>query len=103
MAKVMEVFKPGAVVLQCGADSLNGDRLGPFNLTLRGHGECVKFFRQYDVPLMLLGGGGYTPRNVARCWTYETALAVNMEIPDELPYNDFFECKHFKHGVSRIY
>ncbi|KAI6183682.1 Histone deacetylase [Aphelenchoides bicaudatus] len=91
MEKVMKVFNPGAVVLQCGADSLNGDRLGPFNLTLKGHGECVKFFRDYDVPLMLLGGGGYTPRNVARCWTYETSLAVNMEIPDELPYNDYFE------------
>ncbi|KAF6141104.1 hypothetical protein GIB67_006549 [Kingdonia uniflora] len=27
MEKVMEVFRPGAVVLQCGADSLSGDRL----------------------------------------------------------------------------
>ncbi|KAK8627079.1 hypothetical protein V6N13_134705 [Hibiscus sabdariffa] len=26
IGKVMEVFKPGAVVLQCGADSLSGDR-----------------------------------------------------------------------------
>lgn len=91
MTKVMERFQPSAVVLQCGADSLNGDRLGPFNLTLRGHGACVKFFRDQNVPLMLLGGGGYTPRNVARCWTYETALAVNVDIPDELPYNDYFE------------
>ncbi|CAD5229067.1 unnamed protein product [Bursaphelenchus okinawaensis] len=91
MTKVMETFNPNAVVLQCGADSLNGDRLGPFNLTLRGHGECVKFFRDYNVPLMLLGGGGYTPRNVARCWTYETSLAVDMPINDELPYNDYFE------------
>ena len=23
-----------------------------------------------------------TPRNVARCWTYETALALNMDISD---------------------
>uniref|UniRef100_A0A915E3Q2 Histone deacetylase n=1 Tax=Ditylenchus dipsaci TaxID=166011 RepID=A0A915E3Q2_9BILA len=91
MTKVMERFQPSAVVLQCGADSLNGDRLGPFNLTLRGHGACVKFFRDQNVPLMLLGGGGYTPRNVARCWTYETALAVNVDISDELPYNDYFE------------
>jgi len=36
MTKVMDVFQPSAIVLQCGADSLNGDRLGPFNLTLRG-------------------------------------------------------------------
>ncbi|CAK5013072.1 unnamed protein product [Meloidogyne enterolobii] len=91
MKKVMEVFQPGAVVLQCGADSLNGDRLGPFNLTLRGHGKCVEFMREYNVPLMLLGGGGYTPKNVARCWTYETSLAVNIDIPDEIPFNDYFE------------
>lgn len=33
----METFQPCAVVLQNGADSLNGDRLGTFNLTLRGN------------------------------------------------------------------
>ncbi|GMI33243.1 hypothetical protein TeGR_g11679, partial [Tetraparma gracilis] len=42
MEKVMEVFRPGAVVLQCGADSLTGDRLGCFNMSLHGHAECVK-------------------------------------------------------------
>ncbi|RRT67647.1 hypothetical protein B296_00010656 [Ensete ventricosum] len=71
MAKVMEVFRPDAVVLQCGADSLSGDRLGCFNLSVRGHGECVRYMRSFNVPLMLLGGGGYTIRNVARCWCYE--------------------------------
>jgi len=40
---VMEKYRPGAVVLQCGADSLTGDRLGCFNLTLKGHGDCVRF------------------------------------------------------------
>lgn len=36
ITKVMETFQPSAVVLQCGADSLTGDRLGCFNLTVRG-------------------------------------------------------------------
>jgi histone deacetylase 1/2 len=36
MTKVMETYQPGAIVLQCGADSLTGDRLGCFNLTLKG-------------------------------------------------------------------
>ena len=36
MAKVMEMYQPSAIVLQCGADSLSGDRLGCFNLTLKG-------------------------------------------------------------------
>ncbi|CAJ0916907.1 unnamed protein product, partial [Mesorhabditis belari] len=91
MTKVMEKYQPTAVVLQCGADSLHGDRLGPFNLTLKGHGACASFFRDYNVPLMMLGGGGYTPRNVARCWAYETAIALDREVANVLPYNDYFE------------
>lgn len=27
---------------------------------------------RYNVPLLVVGGGGYTLRNVARCWAYET-------------------------------
>ena len=26
-----------------------------------------------------------------RCWTYETATALDVDIPNELPYNDYFE------------
>ena len=63
----MDIYQPGAIVLQCGADSLTGDRLGCFNLTLKGHGSCVEFVRRFNVPLLVLGGGGYTVRNVARC------------------------------------
>ena len=80
MTKVMEMYQPSAVVLQCGADSLSGDRLGCFNLTLKGHGKCVDFVKRYNLPLLLLGGGGYTIRNVARCWTYETSMALGVEI-----------------------
>lgn len=45
-----------------------------------GHAECVDFIRQQNLPLLMLGGGGYTIRNVARCWTYETATALNCDI-----------------------
>lgn len=91
MTKVMETYQPSAVVLQCGADSLTGDRLGCFNLTVKGHGKCVEFIKKYNLPFMLLGGGGYTIRNVSRCWTYETSVALGVEIANELPYNDYFE------------
>ena len=91
IGRIMERFRPGAIVLQCGADSLSGDRLGCFNLSLRGHGDCVSFVKSFGVPTLVLGGGGYTMRNVARCWTYETSLLCGTEIPDELPYNDYFE------------
>lgn len=38
-----------------------------------------------------MGGGGYTIRNVARAWTYETAMAAGEKLPNELPYNDYFQ------------
>eukprot|EP00593_Proboscia_inermis_P012927 CAMPEP_0171302776 /NCGR_PEP_ID=MMETSP0816-20121228/12222_1 /TAXON_ID=420281 /ORGANISM="Proboscia inermis, Strain CCAP1064/1" /LENGTH=402 /DNA_ID=CAMNT_0011781495 /DNA_START=164 /DNA_END=1372 /DNA_ORIENTATION=+ len=90
---IMERYAPGAVVLQCGADSLSGDRLGCFNLSLKGHADCVDFVRSFNVPLLVLGGGGYTLRNVPRCWTYETAVLLGEgdTIKDALPYNDYFE------------
>jgi len=28
----------------------------------------------------MVGGGGYTLRNVARCWTYETSIALGIPI-----------------------
>mmetsp|Transcript_50553 Transcript_50553/g.126943 ORF Transcript_50553/g.126943 Transcript_50553/m.126943 type:complete len:429 (+) Transcript_50553:80-1366(+) len=88
---VMASYRPSAVVLQCGADSLRSDRLGCFNLSLRGHGRCVQFVKSFGLPLLVMGGGGYTIRNVARCWTYETSLLVDVEVPNDLPYNDYFQ------------
>lgn len=35
------MYQPSAVVLQCGADSLSGDRLGCFNLTVKGKQKSV--------------------------------------------------------------
>lgn len=89
MSKVMEVYQPQAVVLQCGCDSLGGDRLGCFNLSIKGHGDCVSFMKSYNLPLLILGGGGYTIRNVARCWTYETGLLLNQELDNDLPQNEY--------------
>ena len=49
IGEIMQVYQPGAIVLQCGADSLSGDRLGCFNLSLHGHAECVKFVLEQKV------------------------------------------------------
>lgn len=88
---VMRNYQPEAVVLQCGTDSLSGDRLGCFNLSMRGHANCVKYVQSFGLPTLILGGGGYTMRNVARTWAYETGVLVGEEIGPELPYNDYYE------------
>ena len=100
----METYDPSAVVLQCGTDSLSGDKLGCLNLSMRGkycrvfqkpeiiqvtivgHANCVKFVKSFNKPLLLLGGGGYTMRNVSRAWAYETGLAAGVELaPGQSP------------------
>ena len=58
-----------------GTDSLAGDRLGLFNLSSSGHAECVRFMKSFNLPLMLLGGGGAScavrcarPAHIAEQW-----------------------------------
>jgi histone deacetylase HOS2 len=93
-------FQPTAIVLQCGADSLAGDRLGRFNVQVQGHGACVTFCKSLKIPLLLVGGGGYTPRNVARAWAHETSIAIGCDatlnpiIPEHTPYRS-----HFRHDT----
>lgn len=43
--------------------------------------------------MMVLGGGGYTVKNVSRCWAYETAVCLGKkcEISNSLPENDYYE------------
>jgi histone deacetylase HOS2 len=106
-SKVIEVYNPDAIVLQCGADSLGGDRLGQFNVNIKAHGFCVEFVKRscHNRKLLVLGGGGYTPRNVARCWTHETALCVGAElspkIPAHVPYRQAFS--GIENGNGELY
>jgi len=99
VAKVMEHYRPGVVVLCCGADSLSGDRVGCWNLSIRGHAACLEYMKTFDVPLLVLGGGGYTVRNVARCWAYETARLVNEDIPNSVPWHEYSDYYHPEHKL----
>ena len=92
MQAVMDRYQPGAIVVCGGADSLSGDKLGCFNLSMQGHSNCIEFLEKFNVPMLVLGGGGYTMRNVARCWCYETGRLLGMDLPDEIPesaYEDY--------------
>jgi len=45
---------------------------------------CIRMPR-YKTPLLVVGGGGYTLRNAARCWCYETGRLMGHDLPDALP------------------
>ena len=91
MDRIMEVFQPSVIVVQCGADSLSGDRLGLFNLSIKGHNSCITRIMSYNKPLMICGGGGYTVSNTTKCWCYETGTLCGVEVPTQIPVNDYLE------------
>lgn len=100
---VVEKYQPHAIVLQSGADSLGGDRLGRFNLNIKAHGFCVETVKKYNRPMLLIGGGGYTPRNVARTWCHETSVCVGAslhnDLPTHIPYIQAFQGEENGGGI----
>lgn len=90
VSKIVQFFDPDVIVVQGGADSLNGDSLGRFGLSIFGHGSCIEFIKSFEIPVLILGGGGYLKTNVARCWTLETSILSGKNISQFLPYNNYW-------------
>jgi histone deacetylase 8 len=89
--RVMEAFQPEALVVQCGADSLNGDEVGQSNLTIETIGHCIKNVLGYKKPTLFCGGGGYNFPNSARLWTYLTSVIIGQELDNDIPdTSEFF-------------
>jgi acetoin utilization protein AcuC len=62
-------FAPEAVVITCGADGLAGDPLSGMELSNLALWQAVEQLAALSPRTLVLGGGGYNPWTVARCWT----------------------------------
>lgn len=78
-------FRPDAVVLQCGADALAEDPLSRLALSNNAHWAVVAALRPMSPRYLVLGGGGYDPWSVGRCWAGVWATLAGEAIPDRLP------------------
>ena len=81
----MAEFRPEALVLQCGADSLTEDPLSRLTLSNRAYLEAVAALVPLAPRVMVLGGGGYNPWSVGRLWTAIWGWLSGRELPDRLP------------------
>ncbi len=70
----LERHPPQFVLLQCGADSLEGDPITHLRLSEAAHAHaasrlCAIADRHAGGRILGVGGGGYNRRNLARAWT----------------------------------
>jgi acetoin utilization protein AcuC len=77
--------RPGAIVVQCGADAVEEDPLSRLSLSNRSHFRAVAALLPLAPRLLVLGGGGYNPWSVARAWTGVWGVLSGQELPDRLP------------------
>jgi acetoin utilization protein AcuC len=78
-------FAPDALVVVSGADALHGDPLAKLALSNGALWRAVEQIADMARAVVVLGGGGYNPWNVARGWSGLWARLSGQAIPDPLP------------------
>lgn len=78
-------FRPDAIVLQCGADALMEDPQSRLDLSNNAHWAVVAGLRPLSFRYVVLGGGGYNPWSVGRCWAGVWATLTGQDVPERLP------------------
>ena len=88
--KAVRKFRPEILLMQCGADAHANDLLAHLRLTSKTYREATRIVDELshevaDSRLILFGGGGYNPANVARTWTLVAGTAAGCLLPNEIP------------------
>lgn len=78
-------FGARAVVVTCGADGLAGDPLSKLELSNTCLWNAVERIVEKSDCAVVLGGGGYNPWTVVRCWTGLWGRLSGQVTPLELP------------------
>jgi acetoin utilization protein AcuC len=89
-------FEPQALVITCGTDALDGDPLSALQISNRALWNAVEKLLELTGSNVVLGGGGYNPWTLIRCWTGLWGRLSGRAIPDVLP----LEAQAFMQGLE---
>ncbi len=79
---LIQAHRPQAIFLQAGADALEEDPLAKLSLSNNAHWRAVRVIRDLAPRLVVVGGGGYNPYTVGRCWAGIWATLNGFPVPD---------------------
>lgn len=82
---LIQQFDPQALVITCGADGLAGDPLSKLELSNVGLWKAVEDLINQIPRAVVLGGGGYNPWTVVRCWSGLWGRLSGQKTPLDLP------------------
>jgi acetoin utilization protein AcuC len=78
-------FAPEAIVIQGGADALADDPMSDLALSNNALWRVVGDLMGKAERLLVLGGGGYNPWSVARCWAGMWGTLNGLKVSERLP------------------
>ena len=84
-APLIERHRPDAILVQTGADSLEEDPLARLSLSNNAYFAAVRAVRFLAPRLVVVGGGGYNPYTVARCWAGIWGVLNDIPLPVAIP------------------
>ena len=80
---LIRAHKPDVLVLEVGADTLQGDPLAGFSLTNNVMVDVINNLLAFDVPILATGGGGYNVENTVRAWALVWTALCGEQMADD--------------------
>jgi acetoin utilization protein AcuC len=77
-------YAPGVIVLEIGMDVLSVDPLAHLKMTNNAFADLLPLLMQFELPMLVLGGGGYNPEATARGWALAWCVLCGLETESDM-------------------
>ena len=81
---LVSAYHPDALVLEIGMDVLSVDPLAHFKMTNNALADILSLLMRYDLPTLVVGGGGYNAESTARGWALAWCVLCGLETESDM-------------------
>ena len=80
---LIKAYKPDCFVFELGADGLAGDPLARLQLTNNTYADIIHKLLEFNIPILITGGGGYNIENTVRAWSLAWSVLCGADAEDK--------------------